>query len=813
MAILQGIAALIAFFGLAYLEAPFWVWSIAILLTAFSLQIVFSWGFVLSLIVWSLLILLLIIFNFKELRQIVFTRFIFKAFKKILPAISKTEQEAIDAGDVFWEGKLFQGRIKWADLLSLPKPRLSQEEQDFLDNQVETLCAMLDEWEITRHRLDLPKPVWDFLKKEKFFSMLIPKTYGGLGFSALGNSTVVQKISTRSLTAAVTTMVPNSLGPGELLLAYGTEEQKKYYLPRLAAGLEIPCFALTGPFAGSDAGAIPDFGIVCKGEFEGKTITGIKLTWDKRYITLAPVATLLGLAFKLKDPDGLIGNKKDIGITLCLIPTNLPGVEIGKRHFPLDQPFMNGPTRGHEVFVPLDSIIGGLKMAGKGWRMLVECLSAGRGISLPAVSTAAAKHCYRVTGAYAAIRKQFNTAIGHFEGVEEVMARIAGWTYILEATRLLTLTAVDQHIKPAVASAIAKYHMTERSRAVVNDAMDIHGGKGIMMGPKNYLARGYESMPISITVEGANILTRNLIIFGQGAIRCHPYLRQEMHALSSTNHNEKDALKMFDASFTAHIRYALANFARVIFHSFTAGLFCHAANIKVERKLTKSISRFSIALAFVADMSLLVLGGKLKRKERLSARLGDVLSYLYLASAVIKYYADFGDKKDQPYLKWSLNLMLYQAQESFYSFFRNFTPSLLSKLLFFLVFPYGRPFTMPKDSLEHQMVSSMMTPSTFRDRLTSHYYLGTLNNSEVARLEECFNNLFNVQNSMDNIEKAIKQGSISKHLDFLEKIQKALELNILSNQEARALKEFEEAKRKVLQVDEFTNEQLSGNNY
>lgn len=809
----QIIAGLLAIGGLAFIEAPIYAWSAAVVLALISFQLFYSWSFFYSLIFWIPLFAILIILNVPAFRQRFFTRFVFHAIKGALPVISKTEQEAIDAGDVWWEGNLFQGKVKWSQLLAMPKPSLSKQEKDFLDNQVERLCEMLNEWEITQHLLDLPENVWSYLKDEKFFGMLIPKKYGGLGFSALGNSTVVQKIATRSLTAAVTTMVPNSLGPAELLLAYGTEEQKNYYLPRLATGLEIPCFALTGPEAGSDAGSIPDSGIICRGEFEGKNIIGIKLTWDKRYITLAPLATVLGLAFKLHDPEQLMGNKKELGITLCLIPTNHPGVEIGKRHFPLNQPFMNGPTRGRDVFIPIDWIIGGPNMAGKGWRMIVECLSAGRGISLPSVSTAAAKHCYRVTGAYALIRKQFNTAIGHFEGVIEVMAKIAGFTYILEATRVFTLGAIDQHIKPSVACAIAKYHMTEAARSLVNDAMDVHGGKGIMMGPKNYLARGYESMPISITVEGANILTRNLIIFGQGAIRCHPYLRQEMQALSLPLEREKEALQIFDRNFTQHIGYALANFVRLFFHSFTGGFFCSAAKINVHKNLTRSVVRLSIALAFISDVTLLLMGGKLKRKERLSARLGDVLSYLYMASASIKYYSDFGDKKeDQAYLKWVLQKLLYQAQNSFYQFFENFKNPILSCILCFLVFPYGRPFTKPKDSEDHCLVKAMMTPSNFRERLTSYYYHGTLENSEVCRLEQSFLDYFPAEAPLHKIESAVKQGSIPKHLDLSQKIEKAVFLGILNRTEASMIEKFEISRRKVIQVDEFTLEQLLGNN-
>lgn len=811
--IVQGFAAaFLTFFGLAFVEAPIWAWSLALVLAMASINLVFTVPLTFSVPIWLSILLFVTIFNAPTLRRRFFTHYMFRIFRKFMPPISHTEQEAIDAGDVWWEGQLFQGRPQWSTLLKFPKPSLSLEETEFLNNQVETLCSLLDEWVITHHTLDLPTKAWEYLKKEKFFGIIIPKEYGGLGFSALASSTIVQKICTRSLTAAVTTMVPNSLGPGELLLAYGTEEQKNYYLPKLASGEEIPCFALTGPEAGSDAGSIPDVGIVCKGKHNGKEVLGMRLTWDKRYITLAPVATVLGLAFKLQDPDGLLGNKTDLGITVCLLPTNHPGVEIGTRHFPLNQPFMNGPTRGHDVFVPLEWIIGGFAMAGKGWRMLVECLSAGRGISLPALSTAAGKHCYRVSGAYASLRKQFNTPIGRFEGVEEVLARIAGRTYALEATRLLTATAVDQGIRPTVASAIAKYYMTETARGCANDAMDVHGGRGIMLGPKNYLGRGYESMPISITVEGANILTRNLIIFGQGAIRCHPYLRKEMQTLNQPESEEN--LQQFDIHFTSHIKYSLANFARLLTHSLTGGLFCQAPDLKVNHKhrvLFRQITRMSIALSFVSDITLLMFGGKLKRKERLSARLGDVLSHLYVSSAVLKYYHDFGDKKhDLPHARWCVQMSLYRIQEAFSDFLKNFKYPWLSAMLNFLIFPYGLPYSKPRDSLEHYMVHAMMECSEFRDRITSHCYQGTLENSEVARLEATFLMLLQIEPALVKLESACKEGHFPKHIPFSLKLSMAEEAGILTASESQQIRHYEKQRSEIMQVDDFTQEALLG---
>lgn len=809
--ILTGLlAAFFTFFGLAFFEAPCWIWSLALILGMTSINGLFEIPLEVSISFWALILLFTVIFNIPKIRRFCFTKFIFGIFRKVMPSISHTEQEAIDAGDIWWEGQLFKGRPQWQTLLQLNKPELTPEETDFLNHQVETLCSFLDEWTITHHQLDLSPKAWEYLKKEKFFGMRIPKEYGGLGFSALANSTIIQKICTRSLTTAVTAMVPNSLGPGELLLAYGTSEQKNYYLPRLASGEEIPCFALTGPEAGSDASSIPDVGIVCKGQYNGQEVLGMRLTWNKRYITLAPVATVLGLAFKLHDPDDLLGNKKELGITLCLLPANHPGVEIGNRHFPLNQPFMNGPTRGQDVFVPIDWIIGGPAMAGKGWRMLVECLSAGRGISLPALSTAAVKHSYRVTGAYARLRKQFNTPIGHFEGVEEVLARIAGRTYFLEATRLFLAKAVDEGIKPAVASAIAKYHMTEAARACANDAMDVHGGRGIMLGPKNYLGRGYESMPISITVEGANILTRSLIIFGQGAIRCHPFLRKEMQAVN--NPNLEEGLQQFDCNFTQHIKYSLANFARLVFHSFTGGLLCTAPDLSINRancSLLRQITRMSLALSFVAEITLLLLGGKLKRKERLSGRLADVLSQLFLASAVIKYYHDFGDKKhDLPHLRWCVQIALFRIQDAFCDFFKNFKYKIGASLLQFLIFPYGLPYAKPKDSLEHHLVSIMLENSDFRDRLTTGCYQGTIENSEVARLEKAFKELLKIEPVLLKLETACKEGKIPKHMEKSMKLQLAKEADILTEVECQQIKTFENLRWNILQVDEFTKEAL-----
>src|SRR6185295_4081074 len=612
----------------------------------------------------SILAVLLVIALVPPVRRLVVTNHVLAVYRRILPDMSATEKEAIDAGTVWWDADLFSGKPDWDKLLAVPEPRLSAEEQAFLDGPVEELCAMCNDWEITHEHQDLPPQVWQFIKDKGFLGMIIPKSYGGMGFSALAHSAVVMKLSTRSGAAAISVMVPNSLGPAELLLHYGTEQQKTYYLPRLAKGQEIPCFALTSPEAGSDAASIPDYGVVCKGVWQGKEVIGMRVTWDKRYITLGPVATLLGLAFKLYDPDKLISNKEDLGITCALVPTSTPGVNIGRRHLPLNAVFQNGPNSGKDVFMPLDWIIGGPDYAGKGWMMLMGCLAAGRAISLPTSSTGGVKALTRFTGAYARVRSQFKTPIGKLEGVEEALGRIAANCYVMDATRVMTAGSVDLGEKPAVLSAIAKYHMTERARACVNDAMDIVGGKGICLGPNNWIGRGYQLSPVAITVEGANILTRTLIIFGQGAIRCHPYVLREMRAAKELQGEE--ASREFDDAFTSHAGHVLRNGIRTFVLSLFPGLAPAPRNAAADTKhYYRHVSRLSAAFAFLADISMLAMGGALKRKEKISGRLGDVLSMMYLVSATLKRYEDQGRlKADLPLVRWAVRDALHRAQEA-----------------------------------------------------------------------------------------------------------------------------------------------------
>lgn len=753
-------------------------------------------------IIWLVFLAVAGFANLSSLRQRYIVGPAIPKLKTQLPPISNTEREALEAGNTWWEKELFCGRPKWKDLFSIPRPTLTQEEQDFLNNQVEQLCSKLNDWDIVFKERDLPQNVWEYLKQEKFFGMAIPKEYGGLGFSALAHSTVVMKIATRSLSAAVNTMVPNSLGPGELLLHYGTEEQKSYYLPRLASGIEIPCFALTAPDAGSDAGAIPDNGVVCKGQHEGKEVIGIRLNWDKRYITLAPVATVLGLAIKLYDPEHLVGDKDEIGITLCLIPTNHPGVEIGNRHYPLYHAFMNGPTRGKDVFIPLDWIIGGFPKAGQGWRMLMECLSIGRSISLPALATACGKMTYRFTGAYSRLRKQFNTPIANFEGIEEALGSIAGNMYILESARIMTAGAVDLKVKPSIASAIAKYHMTELSRVVIAHAMDVHAGHMIQVGPRNFLANAHIAIPISITVEGANILTRNLIIFGQGAIRCHPYILKEVELLSAPQTNVKE----LDRVLMSHIGFYAGNLLRNIAYGLTGGLFITSSmKNKRIRKYQKQITRMSAALALLADTSLILLGGALKRRERLSARLGDVMSQLYLASSVMKYYHDNNSpESDVDYVCWALQQCLQKIQVAIDEFSNNFPNRFIGKLLGWIVFPFGTAYRNPQDSLNRDVVLPMLMPSELRDRLTKYCYVSRESDDLGNRLDKALLQVADVDPISKKLHKASHSGAISKEFSFADRIQAAQRAGVLTLEESNTLSRFEALKNEIIKVNEFS---------
>lgn len=756
-----------------------------------------------------LLLLLLVavvvaLFMVPFLRCNIVSRLALRLFRQLLPQISQTEQEALDAGTVWWEGELFSGKPDWNRLMAIPRPVLSEAEKAFLEGPVEELCAMLDEWHITHERHDLPPHVWQFIKEKGFFGLIIPREYGGYGFSALAHSEVVMKIGSRSNTAAVTVMVPNSLGPAELLLHYGTDAQKDYYLPRLAKGLEVPCFALTGPDAGSDAGSIPDTGIVCRETFDGKPdVLGLRVTWEKRYITLGPVATLLGLAFRARDPQRLLGGEEDLGITLALIPTSTPGVSIGRRHFPLDGAFQNGPNSGENVFIPMDWIIGGQERIGQGWRMLMNSLSVGRSISLPATSVGAAKLAAWTSGAYARIRTQFNLPIGYFEGVEEALARIAGNTYMMDAARVMTAGAVDLGEKPSVVSAIVKYHLTERSRQTINDAMDIHGGKGICLGPANYLGRIYQQTPVGITVEGANILTRNMIIFGQGAIRAHPYVLKEITA--AWDPDKKRGLEAFDRALAGHLAFTARNAWRSFFWGI-AWRFSKETPAQVTIDTAnhyRLLARFSAAFALLADIAMIRLGGSLKRRERLSARLGDILSMLYLCSATLKRYEDEGcPAADLPLLHWSLQDAFYRMQQAFDEFLLNFPVNIVMRgWLRLMVFPLGKPFDPPSDELSHQIARLLLTPGEGREHLTAGIYLPTAEHEPLAQLKAAFDCAIACEPIEARLRRAVKDGLLD--VPDPERIHAALEKNLLSAEEASLLEKMKVLRRKVIMVDDF----------
>ena len=737
------------------------------------------------------------------LRRALFSARLLAWFRSVMPPISETERVALDAGNTWWDADLFTGRPDWDKLLSYPSPQLSDEEQAFLDGPAEELCKMVDDWQVTHELNDLPAPVWKFIRDNRFFGMIIPKEYGGLGFSALGHSSVVMKVASRSPSMGVTVMVPNSLGPGELLLHYGTDKQKDYYLPRLAKGEEVPCFALTGPHAGSDAGAIPDTGIVCKGKHKGKEVLGFRINWDKRYITLAPIATLLGVAFKAYDPDGLLGDKKSLGISLALIPTDTPGVEIGDRHFPLNASFQNGPTRGKDVFIPMEYLIGDKEYIGQGWRMLMNCLSVGRAISLPALGTGAGKLSSRTTGAYARVRKQFRTPIGKFEGVEEAMTRIAGYTYRMEAMRRMTAGALDLGEKPSVLSAILKYHCTEGMRQVVNDAMDVHAGKGVMMGPSNYLARTYQSIPISITVEGANILTRGLMIFGQGAIRCHPYLLKEMECVGMDD--EAQAVRKFDQALFAHIGFTISNAVRAFVTGLTRGLFIRAPEGGEVSRYYRHFSRMSAAFAFSADVALLLLGGELKRKEKLSARFGDVLSHLYMGSAMLKQFEDQGrPASDLPLVNWACQDSLFTIEDRLEEIFRNFPSPLLGRLVKWVVMPLGRTFRRPTDQLGHQVASLLLTPSAARDRLTRGVWISNDPNDPVGKVEYAMERSLAAEPLEARLQKELKLRLNPNNRE--EALERGVKESVISEQEADTIREAARAVEAAIAVDEMAPE-------
>ncbi|WP_339435482.1 acyl-CoA dehydrogenase [Pseudomonas orientalis] len=761
----------------------------------------------LLLIFWVLIAVVALPLLLPDLRRQYFTKPLFSWFQKVLPPMSETERDAIDAGTVWWDGELFSGRPDWDKLLAYPKVQLTEEEQAFIDGPTEELCGMVSDWEIGQ-AMDLPPAAWEHIKTHGFFALIIPKEYGGKGFSAYAHSQVAMKLATRSGDLASTVMVPNSLGPAELLLHYGTDEQRNHYLPRLARGDDIPCFALTGPLAGSDAGAMPDTGVICKGEWEGKETLGLRLNWEKRYITLGPVATLLGLAFKAHDPDHLLGDEEDLGISLALIPTDTPGVEIGRRHLPLGAAFMNGPNSGKDVFIPLEFLIGGQEMLGKGWMMLMNCLSVGRSISLPAVGTGAAKFTSLVTGQYAQVREQFNVPLSAFEGIQEALARIGGNAWLMDSARMLTANAVDLGEKPSVLSAILKYHLTERGRECISHAMDVHGGKGIIMGPNNYLGRSWQGAPIFITVEGANILSRNLMIFGQGAIRCHPFVLKEMALAGREDHDQ--ALKEFDGLLMQHIGFAVSNAASTLVLNLGIGHFEKAPGNRLSQGYFRALNRQAAAFALLADLSMMLLGGELKRRERLSARLGDVLSHMYLASAALKRYHDL-DSPDhlEPLFAWAMEESLGQSERALDELLSNFPNKILGCLLRVIVFPFGRRHTGPSDALDAEVaaVIGRAKGDPTLEELLAGCYRPQSAEDPVGALQHAYDLLGASQPLQKKLHTALKSGQV-KPTAGESAIDAALHAGVLQPAEAQTLRDAEAARRKVIDVDDFSKDEL-----
>ncbi|WP_396622163.1 acyl-CoA dehydrogenase [Marinobacter sp. W-8] len=673
-----------------------------------------------------------------------------------LPKLSPTEQEALNSGSVDWDGELFSGQPEWNKLLDAAPAHLTSEEQAFLDGPVEELCKMLDDWQITHEHYDLPDKVWKFIRSKGFFGLVIPKEDGGLGFSNTAHSEIVMKISTRSVSAAVTVMVPNSLGPGELLMHYGTDEQKQHYLPRLAGGDEIPCFALTSPVAGSDAGAIPDKGIVCKGEWNGKEVLGLKVTWNKRYITLAPVATLIGLAIKVYDPEHLIGEQDEIGVTCVMVPRDTDGVNAGARHLPMNTVFMNGPTWGTEVFIPMEQVIGGQDMLGKGWKMLLECLSIGRSISLPALGTGAGKLASLATGSYAYTREQFGRSISQFEGVQEALEPIAGYTYMMDAARLLTAGMLDRGVRPSVPSAVLKYRNTDLMREVINHAMDVVAGRGVITGPRNFLARAYQAVPIGITVEGANILTRSLMVFGQGAIRCHPFIVEEIEAAGMEDQDQ--AAKKFDGIFYRHLAHTTRNALRAFVLGLSKGWLESAPRQGDIQKYYRQLGRFSAAFALMTDVTLLTVGGGLKARQRLSGRMADCLVQLYYATAVIKQWHEEGYPDDQRDLvEWCLQTCLHDLQDSMREAIINFPVPALRWPLRLMVFPLGATgLNGPDDKLGAKVAATIVNDTPVRQRISRGTYINADPSDSLGRVLNAYRLANETEESRHKLHEAIR---------------------------------------------------------
>ena len=793
------VLAVVAFLVLLYWGRGYWAWmSVAVLL-------LFEWAragvqsieaFAVAV---GLAVAVAVLFGLPVVRRTIVSAAVMRAVRSFLPQMGDTERIALEAGTVWWDGELFSGNPDWRRLLDFKLQPLSDKEQAFLDGPVEKLCAMLDDWQIAQDR-DLPEEVWDFLKREHFFGMVIPTEHGGRGFSAIAHSAVVTKISSRSITAAVTVMVPNSLGPGELLVHYGTDEQKSHYLPRLARGEEIPCFALTEPEAGSDAASGRSRGIVCEDMWNGKKITGIRLTFNKRYITLAPVATVIGLAFNLYDPEHRVGDVEDRGITCALIPRDTPGIDIGSRHDPMGVPFQNGPVSGEDVFVPLDCVIGGMDGVGQGWRMLMESLAAGRSVSLPALSVGAAELAARVAGAYGTVREQFNSPIGKFEGIEEPLARIGGYTYFMNAARMLTCGSVDAGEKPAVLSAIVKAYLTEGMRVILNDAFDIRAGAAICRGQKNILGRGFIGVPVAITVEGANILTRSLIVFGQGSIRCHPFVQDEMQAIDTND------LARFDRALFGHLGFVFQNSIRALLLALTGGALANVPENGVDARYFKRLTRYSAAFALVTDIALATLGGALKRREKISGRLADALAWMYLASAALKrFYDDGRPAGDLPLLQWSCDLALWNIQEALQGVLDNLPNKPAAVVVRLLIFPLGARMRPPGDNLGAEVAQGLLNGSEMRQRLTPDIYIPDTAEEGLGQLEAALSKVVAAGQAREAVRKALRKGKLEPDpKDTL--IDRAVSLNIIDDEAGTRLHAAETARSAIIQVDAFDPE-------
>lgn len=773
--------------------------SVAIIIAILSAFLLTPWSLLLGIPIIALSIIILV----EPLRFNLITKPAYKTLANSMPSISTTEQEALEAGTSWWEKELFMGAPDWSQFEKYPYPTLSEEEQSFIDNEVELLCSMLNEWEIHHHLKDLPPEVWQFIKDKGFLGLIIPKSFGGKEFSSFAQSRIMSKIASRSLTTAVSCMVPNSLGPGELLMHYGTDAQKQQYLPGLAKGEEIPCFGLTSPEAGSDAGAIPDSGVVCYGEYEGAQVLGLRMNFSKRWITLAPIATVVGLAFKLYDPEGLLGdkNKTEYGITCALIPASHAGIKIGARHFP-GSPFMNGTVEGEDVFIPIDWIIGGQENAGKGWRMLMECLGVGRGISLPALATAAGEMSYLTVGAFAKIRQQFNISVGKFEGVQEATSEIASDAYMLEAFRYLVTCGLNQGGTPAVMTAMAKYYATETMRKVVNHGMDIAGGRAIQLGPRNFLALTYQAIPIAITVEGANILTRSLMIFGQGSMRCHPYLFEELQLLQSED--KSTSVKKFDDLLFKHLAYTFNRGAKSFAYGWTGGSNDAPQSVdQFTASYYKTINRFSANFALVSDMSLGLLAGDLKRKEMLSGRLADIHAHLFISTAILKFY-EAGQKTEaeQLHAKLALQKAFLNIQEAFWGLFENFPAKLPAAFVKWICFPFGRVISKPDDELKQQVAELMMQEHPFREQLKHHVFYSTKADDVTGRLEHTFQILRTLEPLWDKFKKAESKGKF-KGLTFEENIEHATKEGFISESEAQQLLQYNAIRFDSMLTDVF----------